>query len=265
MNLDMRELRQQVRAATPLIHCITNPISIHQCANTILAVGARPMMAEHPAEVAEITVTAGALMLNLGNITDVRLASMRIAARTAAEHHIPVMLDLCGVACSTLRINYVRELLAEVPVAVLKGNYSEVYALAEDTYRASGVDADAGITAEMIASGIAAQAKRYHCTVFASGKYDIVSDGTRTVMLENGTPQLATVTGTGCMLGALCAAYLSVGSGFDASVTACAVLGIAGEEAETERGSGTFMVRLMDQLCTLSDETIAKNLRIREV
>ena len=105
------QLRKRIKEEKPLIHCITNPISIHDCANVVLAVGARPIMAEHPAEVTGITASAGALMLNLGNITDARIESMKRSMRTAMENKIPVLLDLVGVACSDLRLDLARELL----------------------------------------------------------------------------------------------------------------------------------------------------------
>ena len=98
MKQRLYEIRKCVYENRPLIHCITNPISIHQCANSVLAVGARPIMAEHPEEVRDITHTANALMLNLGNITDVRMQSMLLSARTAKEKGIPAVLDAVGVA-----------------------------------------------------------------------------------------------------------------------------------------------------------------------
>ena len=249
----LHEIREAVRHKQPLIHCITNPISINQCANGILAIGARPMMAEHPKEVREITETAGALMLNLGNITDARMESMKISLLTAKEKNIPVMLDAVGIACSKLRRDYIAELLEIGIPTVIKGNYSEVYALYHDAYRSSGVDADASINAESITYVAAELARKYHTTILASGKTDIITDGTRIVHVKNGTPQLSAVTGTGCLLGALCGAYLAVCADMNAAVTACAVLGICGQLAETPKGSGSFMVNLMDALSTLTD------------
>ena len=249
----LHEIREAVRKKQPLIHCITNPISINQCANGILAIGARPMMAEHPQEVREITETAGALMLNLGNITDARMQSMKISMLTAKEKNIPVMLDAVGIACSKLRRDYIAELLEIGIPTVIKGNYSEVYALYHDAYRASGVDADASINAASIRHAAAELAQKYHTTILASGKIDIVTDGTRIVHVKNGTPQLSAVTGTGCLLGALCGAYLAVCADMNAAVTACVVLGICGQLAETPKGSGSFMVNLMDALSTLTD------------
>ena len=118
--------RQLTRAAQPLIHCITNPISIHDCANIILAAGGRPIMAEHPAEVAEITRNSHALALNLGNITDARMKSMPESLKIAASLHIPVMLDLVGTACSNLRYEFAQKLMNIHMPELLKGNMSEL-------------------------------------------------------------------------------------------------------------------------------------------
>lgn len=259
------DIRGAVRERSSLIHCITNPISINQCANAILAVGGRPIMAEHPREVSEITATAGALMLNLGNITDVRMEAMRLSARTAAEHGTPILLDAVGAACSKLRRDYACGLMEAVTPAVIKGNYSEINALYQESYRASGVDADAALDAQTVERAAAALARTCHTVVLASGKVDIVTDGTRLIRVRNGTPQLSCVTGTGCMLGALTAAYLSATSGLDAAVTACTVLGVCGQLAETERGSGSFMVRLLDALSTLQDAELERYMDLEEI
>ena len=254
-----------VRRQQPLIHCITNPISIHQCANTILAVGGRPMMAEHPREVAEITQTAGAVMLNLGNITDVRMESIRISAETAVQTGIPLVLDAVGIACSHLRRSYTSKLLSALTPTLIKGNYSEIYALYQDSYRASGVDADAALDVQMLDRCAAALAREKNTIILASGKVDIITDGKRLVHIHNGTPQLSAVTGTGCMLGALCAAYLSIDRSMDAAITACAMLGISGEKSQTPKGSGTFFVNLMDSLSTLSAEDLCENIKLEEI
>ena len=121
MIINQTNPRQLTRAAQPLIHCITNPISIHDCANIILAAGGRPIMAEHPAEVAEITRSSHALALNLGNITDARMKSMPESLKTAASLHIPVMLDLVGTACSNLRYEFAQKLMNIHMPELLKG------------------------------------------------------------------------------------------------------------------------------------------------
>ena len=253
-----------VREHQPLIHCITNPISINQCANAILAVGGRPIMAEHPMEVAEITCTAKALMVNLGNITDTRMKSIRIGAKTATENRIPILLDAVGVTCSQLRRDYIHELLSKVTPTVIKGNYSEIHALYQDSYRSSGVDAE-DLDISAVTKIAVALARERNTIILASGKVDIVTDGKRLFHIHNGTPQLSTITGTGCMLGALCATYLSANISLEAVITASALLGIAGEKAKTEQGSGTFYVNLMDALSTLTAENISKNIKLEEI
>ena len=119
------DILNQVKNKKPLIHCITNPISINQCANLILAVGAKPIMAEHPKEVSDITASSDALMLNIGNITEVRMESISISLKTAIEKGIPVLLDVVGIACSDLRREYVLKMLDFNVPTVIKGNYSE--------------------------------------------------------------------------------------------------------------------------------------------
>jgi len=259
------DIRNAVKQNQPLIHCITNPISINQCANGILAIGARPMMAEHPKEVSEITRTAQALMLNLGNITDARMESMQISAKTANEEKIPILLDAVGISCSTLRREYVKDLLNTVIPTVIKGNYSEIQALYRESYRSTGVDADTGLDIHIIDHAAISMARNLETVILASGKVDIVTDGKRLYHIHNGVSQLSQITGTGCLQGALCASYLSAKPGIEAVITGCSVLGICGELAQTNQGTGTFQCHLMDCLSTLSETEIEQNLKIEEI
>lgn len=258
-------LLSQVRKTCPLIHCITNPISINQCANAVLCVGARPIMAEHPRETREITLTANALLMNLGNITDARMASMETSARAAGEKGIPFVVDAVGVACSLLRRDYIRKLLGIATPAVIKGNASEILSLHSDTYRSPGVDADDSLSFSRVSSAAAALAKQYQTVILVSGKEDIVTDGKKLYLIKNGTPALSSVTGTGCMLGVLCATFLAAGCAMDAAVCACLALGISGEMADTGKGTGSFMVNLMDALSTLTPETMEKYMKLEDV
>ena len=248
----------------PLIHCITNPISINQCANAVLAVGAKPIMAEHPKEALEITKTADALMLNIGNITDARMETMPISLKEAAKKNIPVVLDIVGLACSSLRKSFVKELLREAIPTVIKGNYSEIFAMYNEEYYSSGVDADSSLSAENAKKAAVFLADRYNTIILATGQKDIITDGKRLVYINNGTEQLSSVTGTGCMLGALCASYLATDNSFDSVVYACAVLGVSGEFSETPAGNGTFMQNLLDSLSTITKADIEKHLKKEE-
>lgn len=261
----MQSTRKILREHNPLIHCITNPISINQCANAILAVGARPMMAEHPDEVKEITATAGALLLNLGNITDARLQSIRIAAEVAAAHKIPVVLDLVGVACSSLRRSFAHTLLKQYTPQIIKGNASEIHALYDANYKSAGVDSSTDLNIKKTKKIAISLAKQYNTIILVSGKTDIITDGKAVICMQNGTPQLASVTGTGCMLGALCACYASVADGMSAAKTACAVLGISGQLSKTDKGNGSFIQNLIDKLCTLTETEINQYIKMEEL
>lgn len=260
MILNIEEIKQYqtlLKEKAPLIHCITNPISIHDCANIVLAAGGRPMMAEHPAEVSEITATAGALALNLGNITDARKASILISGRYAMTHGIPVMLDLVGIGCSTFRREIVDELLAgrenDSPL-VLKGNMSEIRALADAHLRVSGVDAAPEDVIrednkEVLIEMAKALAKRYHAIVLISGETDLVTDGEETLLIKAGHEMMSHITGTGCMLGVLTATYMSVMPPLLAAAAACQVYGTCGERAAVyAKGTGTYQIALLDEL-----------------
>lgn len=255
-------LRQQ----QPLIHCITNPISINDCANVLLAAGARPMMAEHPREAAEITSRAGALLLNLGNITDVRMESMQLAARAAMQAGVPVLLDLVGTACSDLRRTFALDLLEQIHPAVLKGNRTEIRAMLEPV-RTDGVDVsreDAEGTGAYLTAA-RQLATRYDTVVLTSGAADDVTDGSRHLRVLGGTELLSHVTGTGCMQGALIAAYLTVGTPLEAAVCGAAVLDAASAAVlPGVSGPGSLHSALGDGLWNLTREQLYKFCEIEE-
>ena len=190
---------------------------------------------------------------------------MRVWNLWAQNRHIPVLLDAVGVACSRLRRGYIRKLLQEAAPAVIKGNYSEIHALYRENYCSSGVDADAALDVQTLDRTAMELARAYHTVILASGRVDIITDGKRLVHVKNGNPQLSGITGTGCMLGALTAAYLSVQPDMDAAVTACVVLGICGQLAETDRGSGSFQVNLMDKLSTVGKAEIERYMDREEI
>lgn len=294
----MQEMRRYIKETQPLIHCITNPISIHDCANVILAAGARPIMAEHPEEVEEITAVSSALMLNLGNITDARMASMQISLREANRRNIPVMIDLVGVTCSALRRRFAEKLLSEGKFTVIKGNISEILAVASLPFHGTGIDAgEEDAVSEENERQRCEAAKRLAgqvgCTVLATGKTDLVASENHAFLVSNGDPALSGITGTGCMVGALTTAYLpavsfssaavpampapvtatsfsegSDGSDFQdtdlAALLGVVTMGIAGEcAARISRGPGSFQAALLDEIFCLSDEELARKAKIR--
>lgn len=255
----------KIKNINPMIHCITNPISINQCANAILALGAKPIMAEHPTEVAEITKTADALLLNIGNITDVRMKSISISAETAVLNNIPFVFDAVGVSCSEMRRKFTLELMEKYSPNVLKGNYSEIRALYNSDYKSKGIDADINLTVKDISKVAVNLAKKFNITIISSGETDIVTDGEKLFYVKNGTYKLSCITGTGCMLGAICACFLSFDNKISSAVNACATLGVCGELSEIENGNGSFLAKVLDNISFITDEVLSKFIKLEEI
>lgn len=260
-------IRRRIKEQAPLIHCITHPITMNDCANLVLTTGAKPHMASHPQEVAEVTAGAAALAVNLGNITDDRMLAMRRAAETAREAGIPVLIDLVGVAGSTLRRDFACRFIADYRPAVIKGNSSEMKAVCGLPSHEVGVDAGA---ADAVTTGNYTEAERLfgqyaaaqHTVVLVSGAIDMITDGHVSCGVTNGTPLLTQLTGTGCMLGALAGTYLAAGSPWQAAVLSAVTMGLAGEYAAIHAtGMGSFHMALFDAFTNLTDEQICTEAR----
>lgn len=271
-----------IQQEAPLIHCITNPISINDCANILLAIGARPIMAEHPDEVAEITAIAKGLALNLGNITDARMASMKISAGAAKDKGIPFVLDLVGLSCSRLRQKYAKELLQIAVPDIIKGNISELRTLL-GLPTTPGMGVEAG-QKEMVTQENALeyarifqkQAREYHTLLLATGPIDLVVSSEEAYIIANGSNALASITGTGCMNNVLAGACLAGVHGISsqatnntlAAILSCLLLGIAGENIQDiylSQGPGSFHYSLMDSISQLTPQTIAKQCNITKL
>ena len=271
-----------IQQEAPLIHCITNPISINDCANILLAIGARPIMAEHPDEVAEITAIAKGLALNLGNITDARMASMKISAGAAKDKGIPFVLDLVGLSCSRLRQKYAKELLQIAVPDIIKGNISELRTLL-GLPTTPGMGVEAG-QKEMVTQENALeyaklfqkQAKEYHTVLLATGPIDLVVSSEEAYIIANGSNALASITGTGCMNNVLAGACLAGVHGISsqatnntlAAILSCLLLGIAGENIQDiylSQGPGSFHYSLMDSISQLTPQTIAQQCNITKL
>lgn len=268
-NIDsFQQIQDKIKENSPLIHCITNPISINDCANFILAMGGKPIMAEHPLEVEEITATANSLALNIANITDARLNSIMLSAKTADKLSIPFIIDIVGVNCSALRLEYAKKLLNTAPPTIIKGNMAEIKAISNIKTNSRGIDtarADAVSIYNLDKSIdiVKKLAKEYKCIVMASGKIDIISDGHIAYTVTNGNENLGLITGTGCILNAVTATYLSVTQPLDACIFATAVLGISGEKADSSKGVGTFKTELIDKFSLIKQEDLSCMARIK--
>jgi hydroxyethylthiazole kinase len=262
----LAELRRQ----QPLIHCLTGHVTINDSANGVLACGGRPIMSEHPAEAAEVTSVARALVLNLNNISDSRMEAMRASAPTAQRLGLPITLDPVGVTCSTLRREFARELVQQKFPTILRGNLSEIRVMAGLSCRNAGIDAGDAMEPADIGRMVKELARQQGFVVVATGAVDVISDGKQTVGIHNGTPLLGSVTGTGCLCGAMTGAYSAVAEPFVAAVTATLAMGVAGELAQRvmERetaGMGTFKTALFDALWQLDGKILSRHARLEQL
>ncbi|MDT8718780.1 hydroxyethylthiazole kinase [Clostridium sp. 19966] len=260
------QIKHSVKLEKPLIHCITNPISINDCANVVLAVGGKPIMAEHPLEVAEITAASKALAVNLGNITDVRMKSMLISGETANKNSIPHIIDLVGAGCSKLRLDYAKQYIEKCHPNIIKGNMSEIKALCNIKNTAKGIDVGQSdiVTEENISETISmlkALSLKTGSIVAVTGILDVITNGTYTYIIRNGCEMLSMITGTGCMLTALTASYISSGDLLNGAVLATALMGICGELSENAKGTASFRTELIDNIFSISDDTLVEKIK----
>ena len=269
--MDFAALLGAVREKAPLVQCITNPVTVNDCANILLAAGASATMAHHPLEVAEAVAGVQALVLNLGAVGD--REAMRIAGKEANRLGVPVVFDPVAAGFTGLRRETARTLLEEIQFAVIRGNASEIRALTEDREGGSGVDvapADAVTEAGLPRAAQLARAlsRRTGAAVVLSGAVDVIARGERVLFLRGGSPTMARITGSGCMLSALTGAFggASPDQPFEAAAAAAAAMGLAGERAEELRlqkgtGSATFRIDLIDSLFNLTEEQMIQGVR----
>lgn len=261
--------RDKLREESPLIHAITNPIAINMLANSILFLGAKAICAAHPEEVSEITNISSSLSVNLGNITSERMKAIELAASTANKKDIPLAIDMVGVGSSTLRYNFANKLLANNSFDLIKGNSSEIRALALGKSQAKGIDVGEAdkIKKENIGKIIEearALAKKYKSTILITGKTDLIVGADSYIIVDNGVENLSKITGTGCMLTGIISSFMAVEDPVSASVLGLLILEIAAEISDTDR-LYTFFVNLMDEIGTIKDEDIIKLAKVKEI
>ena len=260
----------KVHEKKPLIDCITNFVTVNDCANIILAAGASPSMAEDIREVAETAAGSAALVCNLGAIN--RVDEMIIGSKSAMAAGNPIVLDPVAAGDTSLRRRESAMLLENISFSVIRGNASEIKALAHNTASGSGVDVSAAdaISEDTLPEAIKTArllAEKTAAVIAVSGPIDIITDGTQTVLLRNGCSTMSRITGSGCMLTALIGAFCGAmhENIFEAAVSACAVMDIAGELADERRikngtGNASFRTDLIDAVFNMDKETIKSRL-----
>jgi hydroxyethylthiazole kinase len=250
--MDAYAFLASVREKRPLVHHITNWVTIYDCAQVVKSLGASPVMAHAPEEVEEMCGLASALVLNIGTLTSEVVDTMKIAARAANERSIPVILDVCGAGATSFRDRKCVELLDTVHVDVLKGNRSEIARIAGRQVRTRGVDS-LHVTGDLGAIAFELACER-SCTVVMTGTEDIVADSAQMLLVRNGIEQMTHVVGTGCMATSVIGAFVGA-SPADPTLAAAAGLscfGIAAELAGAQyTGPVAFKQRLLDDLYCL--------------
>jgi hydroxyethylthiazole kinase len=259
----LSDLFRRLREKRPLVHHITNYVTVNDCANITLFAGAAPVMAEAKDEVAEMVSLAGALVLNIGTLRREQVDSMLIAGQKANELGIPIILDPVGAGATRYRTETAARLLQQLQIAVIKGNAGEIGTLAGTGGIVRGVDSE-GISGDPV-QVCRALADMSGATVVMSGAADIATDGKRTVLVDNGHEMMGRISGTGCMVSSLVGAFAAASDDhLITSGAALAVFGIAGERAARKAaGPYAFKAALMDEVAALTPEDLAKEARCR--
>lgn len=252
------DILARLRAERPLVHHITNLVVSHVTANITLAAGGLPVMANAVDEVEEMVNAASALVLNIGTLTPVQVEAMRLAGRRARQRGIPVVFDPVGAGATRMRTEAARRILDEVRPAIIRGNAAEISILAGQGGQVRGVES-VGAAADL-PEVAAALAREQQAVVAITGPQDVVCDGRRLALVDNGHPLMGSITGTGCMSTTVVACFAAVERDpLTATAAALAFFGLAGETAARRCGGGpgSFQVALHDAVALLGPSDLA--------
>lgn len=265
--IEAGEILTRLREKNPLIHNITNVVVTNFTANGLLAIGASPVMAYAKEEVAEMAMVSDALVLNIGTLTKENVESMIIAGKAANKGNTPVILDPVGAGATTYRTESVQKILQEVKISLLRGNAAEIAAISGIQAEIKGVDA-VGVTKDSVSIAKSASLK-INAPVVITGEKDVITNGDITYLIANGHPLLTKVTGTGCLLSSVLAAFIAVEKDIiKACVAGLATYGIAAElaaEQGEKEGPGSFQIQLLNKLAQVDKEDILRLSNIEKV
>ncbi len=264
----MNGFLEKMRASRPLIHTITNYVTVNDCANILLAAGASPVMADDIREVSEMASIASGLCLNIGTLNYRTVSSMKKAGKCAARLQKPIVFDPVGAGATVLRTKTAEKLIKALHPTLIKGNMSEIRVLSQGQGKTAGVDALPGDectseNAEAVLSSVSAYAKKTGAVVGVSGRIDVIAspDGRR-ALVYNGVPALAAISGCGCMLSCLAAGFIAANptDPFIATVAAFSMMGLAGEMTQKAVGSalGSFHTHLFDAISKIDEKKLVE-------
>ena len=258
---------EQVRKTVPLVHNITNYVTVNDVANILLACGGSPIMSDEPEDVEDITSICGGLNINIGTLNQRSIEGMFRAGKKAAELGHVLLLDPVGAGASKLRTNTAVELMKELPFAVLRGNISEIKTLALGSGTTKGVDADVAdaVREEKLEAAVAFVkdfAQKSKTIVAVTGAIDLVSDGEKCYVIRNGRPEMGRITGTGCQLSGMMTAFLVANpdNHLEAAAAAVCAMGLAGEigwkAMQHGEGNSTYRNRIIDAIYNMDGKTL---------
>lgn len=258
INIPAFELLEKVRLTNPVVHHLTNWVTIYDCASIVKVFGASPVMAHAKEEVADMAKIASSLVLNIGTLTVDFIEAMKLAAKSANEKGIPVILDVCGAGATVLRDKKSFELLDEVKINIVKGNASEIARIAGENVTTKGVDSS-HVDKDLIELAKGLALKRF-CTVVITGKDDIVTDGEKTFVIKNGHIMMTHIVGTGCMASSVIGTFAAV----EKDLVLAAASGLVCYEVAAEiaskisKGPATFKEKLIDTVYALDSKSLKK-------
>jgi len=252
----------RIRAEAPLVHNITNYVVMNTTANALLALGASPVMAHAAEEVEAMVALSRALVINIGTLSPAWVAAMHMAAKMAASHGIPIVLDPVGCGATAYRTETAHALIETARPTLIRGNASEIRALVRSGSATKGVDSQH--TPDEAGNDAQALSRSLGCVVAVSGPVDLIVADDSIARVANGHPMMTRVTGMGCTASALSGAFLAVNpSPFAAALEAMVTMGIAGEmAAEEARGPGSFQMHFLDALYRLDDNEVARRRKV---
>lgn len=260
---------ENVRKTVPLVHNITNYVTVNDVANVLLACGASPIMSDEPKDVEDITAICGGLNINIGTLNQRTIEGMYAAGRKANELCHPILLDPVGAGASALRTDTAVRLMEELKLTAIRGNISEIKTLALGSGTTKGVDADVAdaVTEENLDGAVAFAkefAKKSGCIAAITGAIDLLSDGETCYVIRNGRPEMGKITGTGCQLSGMMTAFVTANPGnvLEAAAAAVCAMGLAGEIGRSRMtegdGNSTYRNRIIDAVYNMDGEILDK-------
>ena len=275
---NLKNSLENVRENNPLTHCITNSVTINDCANAVLAIGGSPIMAEDEEEMEEVVEIADVLVINIGKLSKEQIKAMNVSAAHATKTNTPIVLDPVGAGISQLRNNTIKYLVENNNITAIRGNISEIKAIANivgllnTESAAKGVDVSeddiiSRDNLEINGNLVKELAKKLDTVVIASGPLDIISNGETTIVLDNGDEMMPLITGSGCMLTSIVGSCVAVNDPFEGSILASIAMSLAGEKAreqvdENNLGTGSFRTFLIDYLYKTNVESLINESKI---